>query len=75
MATPQPLVEATTDDDDNGDDDDDEDGDDEDDDDDDDDDGIRDGHDDRGERQTASPSARGRELEQTDTEKGEKKSE
>ena len=65
---PQPPVKATTDDDnddnddyDDGDDDDDEDGDD-------DDDGTRDGHDDRGERQTASPSARGREIEQWHTE-------
>ena len=50
---PHPPVKATTDD--NNDDDDDEDGDD---------DRTRDGHDDRGERQTASSSARGHELEQ-----------
>ena len=67
---PQPPVKATTDDDnddyDDGDDDDDQDGDD-------DDDGTRDGHDDRGERQTASPSARGREIEQRHTEKRKQK--
>ena len=55
-------MKATTDD--NNDDDDDGDDDDEDGDDD----RTRDGHDDRGERQTASPSARGRELAQKHTE-------
>ena len=67
----QPPVRATTDDDSDDDDDDDDDGDDDDDEDgdDDDDDRTRDGHDDRGERQTASPNARGRELKQRHTEK------